>query len=180
MEPDSNNAGSGLSTVLRGDIINLGSLPLLMLQFAISSMNNVVETANELAEQERKSTIANFLMAYLMLILMAGSVAGALGSTLLRTLLNVAGELANIDVAIYEVVNNPNNALLSVFELLLGVVSLKPFKEVAQARRSMKSGEFKKLGPIKNDLLRIDSLRDRGVSCKKLESLMQTPTWSNT
>ena len=149
METESNNAGSGLSTVLRGDIVDSGSLPPLMLQFAISSMNNVVETANELADQERKPTMANFLMAFLMLVPVAGSVAGALGSTLLRTILNVAGELANIGVAIYEVVDDPNNALLDVFGLLLGGVSLKPFNGVAQARRSVKSREFEKLGRSK-------------------------------
>ncbi|KAH5249918.1 hypothetical protein HBI72_154370 [Parastagonospora nodorum] len=120
--------------------------------FAVTSMDKIVETGNEDDEQKRKSAIANFLMAFLMLIPMVGSTAGALGATMLRTIINVAGELANIGVAIYEVLDDPDNALLSALGLLLRGVSLKPFKEVAQARRGMKDGELEKLGPIKNDL----------------------------
>jgi hypothetical protein len=85
----------------------------------------------------------------------------------LRTILNVVGELANISVAIYEVVDNPDNALLSVFSLLLRGMSLKPFEEVAEVRRGIKSSELDKLGPIKKDLSRIDTLRGKGLSCKK-------------
>jgi hypothetical protein len=165
MENESKNADYG--AVSRGDIVDSGSLPALVMQFAMTSMNKVVETAHEIAEQERKSTIANFIMAFMMFIPMAGATAGALGATLLRTIINVAGELANIGVAIYEVVDDPDNALLSVFGLLLGGASMKPFKEVAEARRGMKSTELDKLGPIKKDLGRIDTLKGRGLGCKK-------------
>ncbi|PVI03668.1 hypothetical protein DM02DRAFT_652439 [Periconia macrospinosa] len=91
MENESKNAA--LSTVSRGDIVDAGSLPALMMQFAITSMNKVVEMATKIQEQERKSMIANFLVALLMFIPMAGATAGAVGSTLLRTIINVAGEL---------------------------------------------------------------------------------------
>jgi hypothetical protein len=80
METESKNAELG--TVSRGDVVDSGSLPALMMQFAITSMNKVVETANEIAEQERKSTIANFIMAFMMFIPMAGATAGALGATI--------------------------------------------------------------------------------------------------
>jgi hypothetical protein len=167
MENESKDADISLSMVSRSDIVDSGSLPALMMQFAITNMNKIIETANEIIEQERKSMIANFLMAFLMFIPMAGATAGALGSSILRTILNVAGELASIGVGIYEVVDDPDNALLAVFGLLLGGVSLTPFKEVAQARRNMKSEELDKLGPIKTDLGRIDTLKGKGLSCKK-------------
>jgi hypothetical protein len=70
METESKNADLG--TVSRSDIVDSGSLPVLIIQFAISSMNKVVETANKIAEQERKSTIANFIIAFMLFIPMAG------------------------------------------------------------------------------------------------------------
>lgn len=165
MENESKN--SAISSVSRGDIVDSGSLPALMMQFAITSMNKVVETANKIEEQERKSIITNFFMAFMMLVPMVGTTAGALGSTLLRTIVNAAGELANVGIAIYEVVDDPKNSALAIMGLLLGGVSVKPFKEVAQVRRNMKSGEVDKLGPIKTDLGRIDALRAKGLGCKK-------------
>jgi hypothetical protein len=65
------------------------------------------------------------------------------------------------------VVDDPNNALLGVFGLLLGGASFKPFKEAAKARRHMKSTELDKLGPIKKDLGRIDTLQARGLGCRR-------------
>jgi hypothetical protein len=139
----------------------------LMMQFAIASMNNVVETANEIAEQERKSTIATTLIAFLMFTPIAGSTADALGAIMLRTIINVSDEPANISVAICKVVDDIYNALLSFLSFLLRGVSPKPCKKVAQARRSMKDGEFEKLGPIKNDLKRIGTLKGKGLGCEK-------------
>jgi hypothetical protein len=139
----------------------------LMMQFAIASMNKVVKTANKIAEQERKPTIANSLIAFLMFIPIAGYTADALGAIMLRTIINVSDEPANISVAIYKVVEDPNNALLSVLSFLLRGVSPKPCKKVAQARRSMKDGEFEKLGPIKNDLKRIGTLKGKVLGCEK-------------
>lgn len=165
MENESKNAAVGGTS--RGDIVDSGSLPALMMQFAVTSMDKVVDTANKIEEQERKSTILNFVLGFLMFIPFVGQTAGALGSSVLRTIINVAGELANIGVAIYEVVDDPDNALLTVMGLLLGGASLKPFKEVAQARRGMKNSEYEKLGPIKTDLGRIDTLKGRGLGCKK-------------
>ncbi|KFY98142.1 hypothetical protein V500_01790, partial [Pseudogymnoascus sp. VKM F-4518 (FW-2643)] len=89
MENESKDADVSLSMVSRSDIVDSGSLPALMMQFAITNMNKIIETANEIIEQERKSFIANFLMAFLMFIPIAGATAGALGSAFLRTILNV-------------------------------------------------------------------------------------------
>ncbi|KAH7413944.1 hypothetical protein DE146DRAFT_750128 [Phaeosphaeria sp. MPI-PUGE-AT-0046c] len=165
MEDESRTAD--YSAVSRGDIVDLDSLPALMMQFAITSMNKVVTTVNQITGQERESTISNFIMAFMMFIPIAGATASALGATILRTIIDVAGDLADIGVAIYEVLDEPKNALLSVFSLLLGGAILKPFKEVAEVRRGMKGTELDKLGPIKKDLGRIDTLKGRGLGCKK-------------
>jgi hypothetical protein len=62
-------------------------------------------------------------------------------------------------VAIYEVVDDPENAPLSVADLLVGGMSLKHSKEVAQARRGMKSEMLVMLS-------RIGTLKRIGLECK--------------
>lgn len=100
-------------------------------------------------------------------LLTGSATAGVLGSAFLLTILNVASKLASIGMGISEVVDDPDHALIAIIGLLLGGVSLKPFKEVAQARRNMKSGELNMSGPIKTDLGRIDAFKGKGLSCEK-------------
>ncbi|KAK0103087.1 hypothetical protein ONS96_005698 [Cadophora gregata f. sp. sojae] len=166
MESENKNADS--TGVAQLDIVDSGSLPALMLQYAITNMNKIVETANDIIEAERKEMILSFVTAFLMFIPIAGEVAGAAGGTLLRTLINVAGELGNVAVGIYELVDDPKNALITIFGMLLGGVSLKPFKEIAAAKRGMKNEDWEKLGPIKKDMDRIDVLKGKGKgsTCK--------------
>lgn len=164
---ESENKDADLFSVSRADIVDSGSLPALMMQFAIANMSSVVETANKLIEAERKSMILNFVTAFLMFIPIVGQTAGSLGATVLRTIINVAGELGNIAVDIYLVVDDPDNAVINIFGMLLGGVNLRPFKDVASIRRGMKDAEVNKLGPIKKDLDRITSLKGKGLACGK-------------
>jgi hypothetical protein len=166
---ESENKDADNYAVSRTDIVDSGSLPALMLQYAITNMNKIIETANEILEAERKEMILSFVTAFLMFIPIAGEVVGAAGGTLLRTLINVAGELGNVAVGIYELVDDPKNALLTIFGMLLGGVSLRPFKEIAEVKRGMKSGDWEKLGPIKKDMDRIDVLKGKGKgsTCSK-------------
>ncbi|KAH7364620.1 putative glycosyl hydrolase, family 18 [Rhexocercosporidium sp. MPI-PUGE-AT-0058] len=147
---ESENKDADLFSVSRADIVD-----------------SVVETANKLIEVERKSMILNFVTAFLMFILIVGQTAGLLGATVLRTIINVAGELGNIAVGIYSVVDDLDNALINIFGILLGGVNLRPFKEVASIRRGMKDAEVNKLGLIKKDLDRITSLKGKGLACGK-------------
>ncbi|KAH6725074.1 hypothetical protein BKA61DRAFT_688506 [Leptodontidium sp. MPI-SDFR-AT-0119] len=83
--------------------------------FAITNMNQVIETANKILEQERKNMILNFVTAFLMFIPLAGGAAGSIGGGLLRTIINISGELGNLAVGIYSVVVEPGNALVTIF-----------------------------------------------------------------
>jgi hypothetical protein len=166
---ETENRDADISGVSRTDIVDSGSLPALMLQFAIANMNKVIETANVLIEKERKEVILSFVTAFLMFIPIVGETVGAAGGALLRTIINIAGELGNVAAGIYEVVEDPKNALLNIFGLLLGGVSLRPFKEIADLKRGMKTEDWDKLGPIKKDMERIDVLKGKGKggSCSK-------------
>ncbi|KAH9204631.1 putative glycosyl hydrolase, family 18 [Leptodontidium sp. 2 PMI_412] len=160
MESQSTNAD--IFSVSRMDIADSGSLPALMMQFAITNMNQVIETANKILEQERKNMILSFVTAFLMFIPLAGGAAGSIGGGLLRTIINIGGELGNLAVGIYSVVDEPGNALVTIFGMLLGGVNVRPFKEIATYRRNIKSEDLNQLGPIKKDLDRIDTLKAKG------------------
>lgn len=97
----------------------------------------------------------------------AGSAAGSIGGGLLRTIINISGELGNLAVGIYSVVDEPGNPLVSILGMLLGGVNIRPFKEIATYRRNMKSEDLNQLGPIKKDLDRIEILKAKGrpASC---------------
>ncbi|KAM0269418.1 hypothetical protein ACHAQH_009755 [Verticillium albo-atrum] len=142
------------------DLADAASIPALMLQAAVDQMASIIEKAEDILEQERKTMIASFLMGLLMLIPMAGTAAGAAGLAGLRSILAIAGAGAEIGVLMYEVVEDPDSALSTVFSFLLGgSASRQPFKEAARARRSMSSAELNKLGPIKSGLQKIDDIR---------------------
>ena len=106
--------------------------------------------------------ILNFVTAFLIFIPLPGGAAGKIGSGLLRTIINIGGELGNLAVSIYSVVDEPGNALITIFGMLLGGVNVRPFKEIATYRRNIKSEDLNHLGPIKKNSDRIDTLKAKG------------------
>lgn len=147
------------------DLVDSTSVPSYMMQMAVDSMSKVVEVANEIIEQQRKEMIAFFLEGILMLIPMAGAAAGAVDMAVLRSILNIAEHVADLAMTIYDVVDDPGSALVSIFGVLLsGGASRKPFKEVAEIRRHMAASEKDKLGPVKDKL---DAITDVRKTCVK-------------
>ncbi len=145
----------------RSDLVDALSLPALMMSEAIESMKHVVEVADKALEEERKAAIAGFLTAIFMLIPVAGELAAAVGGSAMRAIIGMAGELANVGVTIYDLVDDPSSALSTVFGFIMGGgVSRRPFKDAAAARRGMSSTEKGKLAQrVKTDLDTITTLR---------------------
>ena len=145
----------------RADLVDALSLPALMMSEAIETMKHVVEVAEKALEEERKAAIANFITAIFMLIPVAGEVAAAVGGATMRAIIGMAGELANVGMTIYELVDDPSSVLSTVLGFVMGGgVSRRPFKEAAAARRGMSSSEKGKLAPrVKTDLDTITNLR---------------------
>ncbi|KAL0930312.1 exo-1,3-beta-D-glucanase [Colletotrichum truncatum] len=125
-----------------------------MISEAVENMRSVVEVAEKVLEAERKSIIANFLTAIFMLIPVAGEAVGALGATTMRAIIGIAGEVGNVGMTIYELINEPKGAVMTILGFVMGGgVSRQPFREAAAARRGMSSTDTGKLTPrIKNDI----------------------------
>ncbi|KAK8070332.1 glycoside hydrolase family 55 protein [Apiospora phragmitis] len=144
------------------DLVDSMAVPALSMAEAVANMRSIVQQADKIEEAERKEFISNFITGMFMLIPVAGEAAAAVGGTALRAIIEMAGELANIGVTVWEAVDDPDSALSTMFGLLMGGVSRQPFRDAASAfRGKMKnSGEREKLPPrVKTDLQTIQDLR---------------------
>lgn len=65
-------------------------------------------------------------------------------------------------VGFHSVVDEPGNALITIFGMLLGGVNVRPFMEIATYRRNINSEDLNQLGPIKKDSDRTDTLKAKG------------------
>ncbi|KAI0803398.1 exo-1,3-beta-D-glucanase [Xylaria sp. FL0064] len=124
-------------------------------------MKQVIETANQVIEEQRKADIANFITAIFMLVPFAGEAGIVARSAILRTIVSVSDDLANIALSIYEVIEDPSSALDTIFGFFLGGgVRRQPWKDAAAAKHGMPESEHDHLpSKIKTDLDTIQSLR---------------------
>lgn len=143
------------------DLLDAAALPSLMVASVVKGMAEVVETANEIIEQERKEMISMWVSSILMLVPFAGQLAGSAGLATLRAALVLAGDAAALGWGIYEVVEDPESAVFAVLGFLLGGTrSRRPIQDAAEARRAMSSKELKGMGPdVKKDIDKMTSLR---------------------
>lgn len=127
----------------------------------VDAMVKVTKAADEIEEAQRKEFIANFISVIFMLVPVAGEAAANLSLPTLRTIIAIGGELANVGMTVYDLIESPDSALMTVFGFLFGGgVSLRLFKEAADARRGLTGGQTEKLGPrIRSDLATINSMR---------------------
>jgi hypothetical protein len=152
--------------VRHSDLVDALSMPSLLMSEAVANMRSVVATADKVLAQERKLQIAGFISAIFMIVPFVGEAAGAIGGAAMRAIILIAGDLANVGYTIYELVDNPDDALATLFSFLLGGISSTSFRSAAAARRGFKDSDTAKLPPrIKTDLTTIQTLR--GACLKK-------------
>ena len=78
---------------------------------------------------------------------------GASGFLAVRTFLRLIGATGEAGMTILDLVQNPQNAFMTVFSYLAGAgVGREGFIKAAQARRSMSAKEVNSLGNVKNGL----------------------------
>jgi hypothetical protein len=124
-----------------------------------------VATANKVKKQEREEMILNFVMGALFFIPVAGNTAGAAGLTAIRSMLRLIGTIGEAGLLVHDLVENPQNAFMTVFSYLAGAgVGRGGFKNAANARRGMSSKEYESLGNVKVKLDKLNSIRRS--SCK--------------
>jgi hypothetical protein len=147
------------------DLVDAASLPTYSAVEAVEAMEKIAEKADDLKKQEREEMILNFIMGILFFLPVAGSAAGAAGLTAVRSMLRLIGTIGEAGMLVHDIVENPENAFMTVFSFLAGAgVGRTGFRNAANARRGMSSKEYESLGNVK---LRLDKLTSiRGASCK--------------
>ncbi|KAL9622388.1 MAG: hypothetical protein Q9160_003231 [Pyrenula sp. 1 TL-2023] len=132
------------------DIIDAVALPVTMVMEAIETMESVVETADEIEEEQRKGIILAFLGALLFFIPFVGEVLGSVaGLANLARIVAVLATAGDAAMNIYTIVDDPANAPLAIFGLVLGPLGLANMGNVAKAaslRRGMKAEDVAKMG----------------------------------
>ncbi|KAI1770463.1 putative glycosyl hydrolase, family 18 [Hypoxylon cercidicola] len=151
---------------LLSDLVDATSLPGYSTEEAIASMENIVETAGEILEEERKQFILNFITGLLFWIPVVGEAVGAVGLTSLRSLLRVIGSVGEAGEALYDVVNDPDNAFMTVFSYLLGAgLGRAGFRNAANSRRDLTEAQYNSLGNVKTKLDTVQNIR--GAICPR-------------
>lgn len=142
------------------DLVDATSLPGYSTEEAVSSMEKIVEKAGEIEKKEREEFILNFLTGLLFWIPFVGEAIGAAGMMTVRSLLRLIGTTGDAGMAIYDIVNNPENAFMAVFSYLAGAsLGRAGFRNAANSRRGITSSEYDSLGGVKTKLDLIERIR---------------------
>lgn len=98
----------------------------------------------------RANKFFNFISGLLFFIPFVGSAIGSVGMSSLRSILSLIGALGETGLLVHGIVEDPESALMAVFDLLAGAgVGRGGFRDAAETRRGMSSKEMNSLGPIK-------------------------------
>lgn len=156
-----------LNVVDEGEIADGASLPIFMTLASVASMDSIVKTADDITEQERKETILGFVSAILLLIPGVGAAIDATILLALRRILLLIGDIGNVALTIYDVVNNPEGAAFAIFGLLLGGSATgSAFAKAAAKRRGLTSKEH---GALPNNVrLELDKINTVRAACVKI------------
>ena len=150
--------------MLVSDLVDATSLPAFSAEEAIASMKKIVDTADDIIKKEREEFILGFVTGFLFWIPFVGEAVGAVGLTTARTLLRLIGSVGEAGMAVHDLIEDPDNAFMSVFGYLLGAgVGRAGFRKAAASKRGMSSKEFDSLGSVKGRLVEFDNVR--ALSC---------------
>ncbi|KAJ4416952.1 hypothetical protein N0V85_002069 [Neurospora sp. IMI 360204] len=145
------------------DLVDAMSVPAFLAEEAIASMEQVIDTAKKVEEMERKQFILDFLGGLLFWIPFVGEIVGP-GLRVVGLVLRMIGRVGNAALGIYDVVNDPSNALGTILSSLIGAeLGRGGFKAAAGARRSMSFKEYNNLGNVKTKLDRVENIRGAGL-----------------
>jgi Glycosyl hydrolases family 18 len=146
------------------DMADAASMPAFVMEQAIASMEKVIETAEEINEAQRVAFILNFIGSLLFFIPVIGSSISGASMATVRAILSLVGTVGEVGLLVYGIVEDPDSAFMAIFGALAGAaIGRGGFREAAVARRDMPASELRALGPIKDKLHVIASLR--GSSC---------------
>ena len=154
------------------DVVQVFSVPIFMLSEAIEGMKSAKQMGadeEKWEEQEARDKAKKLILTIIGAVLFAVPFLGEIGaaiagaSTLARFAL-IAGEVANAAFGIYEMVDNPDSAVMGMLGMMFGLGSIvkaartpKGFSEMAAKRAELRtSGGVSKIGGMfqkRDDLL---------------------------
>ncbi|KAH8429504.1 uncharacterized protein LDX57_007166 [Aspergillus melleus] len=130
------------------DVLTASELPVYMTEFAIKSMEKVVDAAKRVERDEQKQAILGFVMAFLLLVPALGEAAGSFGLTTVGRILMMTGAAGDAALGVYGVVEDPKSAVISLFTALIDLKGEAGFEKAAGIRRGMSSKESAALGSL--------------------------------
>lgn len=155
------------------DIVNTASIPVFMMEEAVTHMNKVVEMAKELEAADKKMLALMFLSWLFFILPFGGTALAGLGMTALGRAATLIGAAGDIALAIESVVADPNTAPLLVFALIMngrGIRDTGRLARAAEIRRVMNDGDidaFSKAMRTKLDNVgSVVSKNDRPLMCR--------------
>ena len=132
------------------ELVDSLSIPVLMIAQAVDSMSSIEATADEIDEEKRKSIILAFIGAILFFIPVVGEVVGSVTEAAdIASIIAVIGAAGNAAMDVYTIVDDPKNAPLAIFSLILaplGLSDLVTITRAANLRRGMKDSDIVALG----------------------------------
>jgi hypothetical protein len=151
-------AGIWDDQMAESDMVDSTSLPAYSTEEAVAAMEKIVKKADEIKKAEREEFILNFIMGLLFFIPFVGEAAA--GLTAIRSIARLIGTVGDAALTVYGVVQDPENAFMTVFSALAGAgVGRGGFKKAASSRRHMKKEDYDSLGPVKGKLDTVEDLR---------------------
>ena len=127
------------------DIVNSVSLPVFMMEDAVTHMEDVVEMAKEIEQADIKFLVLNFLSALFLALPFLGEALPALGFAQLGRFVTIFAETGNTALAIESVVSDPSTAPLLIFSLIMSGRSIRDTNRLARAaklRAGMRDEDF--------------------------------------
>lgn len=151
------------------DLIDSLSLPIFMIASATEKMALIETIADKIEEERRKAFILEFLSALFLIIPIVGEAIGSIAELAdMGAILSMLGAVGNAGMDIYTIVDDPHNAPLAIFDLILEPLALRDIAKINKAaniRRGMSMDDVAKLGgKVKSRMETIDKVKGKCVA----------------
>lgn len=132
------------------DLVDALSLPVFMIDGAIDNMQEIDDTVDKWEEEKRKNILMAFLSAIFFFVPILGQVVGTVATLAnIGRIIVMAGVAGNIAIGIHDIVDDPSNAPLAIFGIILEPLAIFDIAKISKAanfRRGMSVDDVKALG----------------------------------
>jgi hypothetical protein len=148
------------------DLVDAAMLPALSIQSGIQNMEKVAKKAEEIEKAERQEMILNFISGFLFFVPFVGSAAGSVGMASVRAILSMLNVVGEAGLLTYAVVDDPDNAFMTIFSSLAGAGLGRGggWGKAAKSKRDMPQKDLEALGDVKTKVDRFEDVKS--PSCR--------------